>query len=138
MSDPLYAKGEFLTHLIVEDTGDGEHWLLHEPLVYRARSGVKYTVPAGKITDLFSIPRAVRGLLPKSEKGNAAAVIHDGAYSREISPLVADRGTADGLLNEAMEACGVGAFRRRLIFIGVRVGGHWAWAEKQQKAEAQS
>lgn len=123
-------KGRFLTPLVTEDLNDGVHFRLVKPLVYVAKNGRRYVVPTGFVTDFFSIPPVIRALLPKSEKGNRAAVLHDAAYQGVID--VPTRGAADCLLLEAMEACDVRWTRRHLIYRGVRLGG-WASYRRKQK-----
>lgn len=117
---------EFLTPLVFEDDG-GYPYKLTAPLIYA--SGVlhsRITVPAGFKTDLFSIPRALQFLLPKSEKGDQASVVHDFLY--QTAPGGCTREQADQTLREGLQVLGVGTIRRNLIYAGVRVGGDGIWA----------
>ncbi len=125
-------KAEFLTPLRLEDV-DGEHFLLLEPLkFYSAELGKVVVVPAGMLTDFASIPRGLWNILPKTGKHDRAAVVHDGGYRGYLldtngRALAFTRGQVDRLFLEGMEASGVGRVARRLMYWGVRVGGHWAW-----------
>lgn len=103
------------------------------------------TVPAGFVTDLASIPRWAWILLPPDGPWVKAAIIHDFLYSTggsgiwkshptSIDPARAyDRKEADQILREAMENRGVGAFKRNVIYLAVRIGGAGGWRPPQQK-----
>lgn len=78
-------------------------------------------VPAGYVTDLASIPQAMLSLF--GEIAQEPAVPHDFAYSTGCMP----RAVADAMLREACLLTGVPAWKAKLIYLGVRVGGgaHW-------------
>lgn len=112
-------------------------WGLERELGYRTSIGGEgaITVPAGFITDLASIPRALSGALPPDGPWTKAAVIHDALYftrgglelwhgKRIIArPAPYSRAESDDILREAMADRGVGIVQRNLIWSGVRVGG---------------
>lgn len=89
-------------------------------------SGVRrLTVPTGFITDFASIPRLLWNLLPPTGRYAKATVIHDYLYR---TPLMATRKQADAVLFEAMKfPCHVSPLVCWIIYLGVRVGGHWAY-----------
>lgn len=116
------VTGTFLSPLRMEDTGDGEHFLLLEPLIYVSVNGVRYEVPAYFITDLNSVPWFFRRLIPKSNSANRPACLHDWAYATGISKYVADR-----LYREAMEAIGVHPKLRWILFQSVDKFGQASW-----------
>lgn len=126
------AVGRFLTKLQLEDI-DGNTWMLLAPLVYE-QDGRTYTVPAGFVTDLASIPRAVFWR-PKSGRFNEAATIHDSAYAGELQtepPYTLSRAEADGLFYYAMQALGVSWWSRTVMYRAVRIFGGALWHGAQE------
>lgn len=110
----------------------GGTWMLHEDLTYFdeawGEDGAFITVPEGFVTDLASIPRGLWNLLPKAGPYVKAAVVHDWLYwDGRIEGAPITRGDADGVFKRAMESVGVGAFKRNLIWLAVRVGGGGMW-----------
>jgi hypothetical protein len=115
----------FRSPLRFEDDG-GLPFTLIWPLVYDSDAlGYPVTVPSGFRTDLASIPRPLWNILPPIGRYDRAAVVHDLLYQRRTAGV--DRGLADVVLREAMEVCGVGAWTRRAIYWGVRLGGWRTW-----------
>jgi len=102
---------------------DGTHFVVLTDLVYEAKSGEVFTVPAGTPTDFASIPRALTALLPKNGRYDRAAVLHDKLYQTGEVP----KSRADDLFCEAMDSLGVGMVLRRTLWLGVRMGGGFAW-----------
>lgn len=99
-------------------------WRLVEPLVYQSDvAGQTFEVPAGFETDLASVPRLPVVYLLAGGTSNEAAVVHDFLYT--VHPV--SRAVADAVLREASAVTGVPAWRRWLMFWGVRLGGasHW-------------
>ena len=87
-----------------------DEWVVLNPLVWEY-GGERITVPRGFITDLASIPRALRGLpnLDPNGLSRAPAVLHDFLY---CSQTVESRAVADGIFRAALQAVGVGAVTR--------------------------
>ncbi|MGJ9420482.1 DUF1353 domain-containing protein [Massilia sp. CMS3.1] len=117
----------FLTPLDMRDNEGvaDEKWILLAPLMYESDvAGRVITVPAGFPTDLASVPRLpiVYGLC--GGVARRAAVVHDYLYTSGR----ASRSVADAVFREASAAIGVPAWRRWLMWAGVRVGGssHYA------------
>lgn len=102
---------------------DKEQWWLEGELIYESditdADGHAYliTVPSRFETDLASIPRIARILIPKNDRHRAPAVVHD--YLCRSWPTK-KRHTADHIFLEAMKLAGVGAIRRRLMYSAVR------------------
>jgi len=104
------------------------------PLLVRCEAGMK--------TDLASVPLAVRWLVPKVGRDAQASAVHDRTYrdgmaivrigEREQMVPIA-RGVADSLYHEAMVALGVGWWRRKAIYSGLKVGGWAAWNRYREK-----
>ena len=106
------------------DQDDGR-WVLCKPLVYESDVAKQtFTVPAGFQTDLASVPRLPVVYLLTGDTARSAAVVHDWLYSSRL----VTRKMADAVLREASEVSGVPAWRRWLMWAGVRVGGssHYA------------
>lgn len=117
----------FLTELQMENatTRDDGLWRLTAPLVYQSDvAKMTFTVPAGFVTDLASVPRIPIAYLLAGGTSNEASVVHDFIYSTHPVP----RNIADAVLREASAVTGVPAWRRWLMWVGVRIGGggsHW-------------
>jgi hypothetical protein len=124
-------KGTFETPLRMEDTSDGDHFLVYEPLIYVSCKGERYTVPAGFVTDLNSVPWLFRRLIPKSTNTNRAAVLHDFLYAIGHS-----KAEADYLYGEAIDACNAHPVKRWILFQSVDKFGGSAW-KKHAKAREQ-
>lgn len=80
-------------------------------------------VPSGYRTDLASIPRALHWLIPPAGPYEAAAVRHDlrcDALNRG-EPLVDSR-TTDRQFRTDLRDLGMGPVRRRMMWLGVRLG----------------
>lgn len=109
-------------------------WLILEPFRYETKdkTGV-IEVPAGFDTDLASVPRVMYSIFPRDGLYIEAAIIHDWLYvDQKINGEWISRKTADGVFLEAMEYLGIGWFRRRTIYRGVRIGG-WTFFNKRAK-----
>lgn len=97
-------------------------------------------VPKGYITDLSSIPRWARSLIPVIGRQNGPAVIHDYVYE----PMNNDRPEGkhqlpgwtkqeiDTLFLLAMESVEVNRVRRTLMYWAVKYGGSHAWRTKNK------
>lgn len=127
----------FITHLDARAVGDRD-WMLLGDLVYRYKCDgllcMTVTVPKGFVTDLASMPWAIRWLLPVNDRHRPAAVLHDFMYRDQKTT----RAEADALFYVAMEECGVPRWKRDLIYAGVRTGGWAAWKSNQKKFGAPS
>ncbi|AOZ08131.1 hypothetical protein BKK80_12435 [Cupriavidus malaysiensis] len=106
-------------------------WRLVEPLVYQSDvAGQTFVVPPGFETDLASVPRLPVVFLLAGGTSNEAAVVHDFLYTRHT----VSRAVADAVLREASSVTGVPAWRRWLIYWGVRLGGGSHWRPDQARA----
>ncbi|AOY97386.1 hypothetical protein BKK79_36050 [Cupriavidus sp. USMAA2-4] len=114
----------------VTDQDDGL-WQLVEPLVYQSDvAGQTFEVPPGFETDLASVPRLPVVFLLAGGTSNEAAVVHDFLYTMHPVP----RAVADAVLREASSVTGVPAWRRWLMYWGVRLGGGSHWEPDQARA----
>jgi hypothetical protein len=117
---------QFLTKLVVEvaDIADDGKWIVVQPLVYQSDVAKRtIMVPIGFQTDFASVPRLPLIYMLCGNTSNEAATIHDYLYSSHL----VDRETADAVLREASAVTNVPAWRRWMMWAGVRVGGgsHW-------------
>lgn len=118
---------EHIEDMSVDDRGS---WQLIDPLVYVSDvAGITITAPAGFITDLASIPRYIPFAYALfADLGQAAAVVHDVAYSYHVTT----RAMADAILYEALLVLGVPKLKARAMWAGVRVGGGSHWTQPGQ------
>lgn len=104
---------------------DNGVWTLTNPLIYQSVVAQKViTVPTGFVTDYASVPRiAPIAYALCGGTSVEASVVHDFLYTSHI----VDREMADAVLREASAASGVPAWRRNIMWLGVRLfgGTHW-------------
>lgn len=99
------------------DIHGASDWKLEERLVYKSDLWPnQIIVPAGFVTDLASIPRLFRPLIPQNGKHRLAAIVHD-YLCREWN--AAHRPLADRIFLEAMELLGVRWWRRKAMYYAV-------------------
>lgn len=110
------------------EDASGSAWVLDEPMYWRiGTTDTEIVVQRGFVHDKASIPRSLWALLPPFGPYTRPAVIHDYLYwTRRCTRL-----QADNLLMIAMKENGVGAFKRFLIYRGVRMGGRSAWNKNE-------
>jgi len=85
---------------------------------------VEFEVPAGFQTDLASIPRGFRSIIPQIGKHLQPAIAHDFCYAGNTNLTKEE---ADLLFLEGMKSTGVWWLRRRVMYLAVRVGGKGHW-----------
>lgn len=107
-----------------------EDWVLHAPISASWQSDTRswhFTVPAGFHTDLSSIPRWARSIIPQVGRQNRASILHDWAYEDGVPGMT--RAEADQMFLDVMELDGVGWLRRRVMYRAVRLGGGGLWGK---------
>lgn len=105
---------------------DRQLWEVMQPLVYQsAVARARFCMPAGLVTDLASVPRLPLAFLLTGDIIHAEAIVHDWLYGTR---MVATQAIADAVLAEAMVVLEKPAWRRWLIYRGVRLGGASSWA----------
>jgi hypothetical protein len=131
-------EGKFLTRLCLEHIGGVRHRVCH-PLVFEAKDGHTFVVPAGFVTDGASVPRLMWALYPPfGDDYEPAAVLHDYLYAHAEAFEGLTRRDADDIFLEAMTAAGFRASGRRAIYWAVRVGGWKPWRRYRQDASEQA
>lgn len=101
-------------HIVLQEL-DEARWTLLEPLTYQGRQE-SFTVPAGFITDLASVPRIFTWLIPNYGKYTKAAVLHDYLCATKVI----NRSDADGLFRRTMRELGVPFLQRWVMWAAVR------------------
>ena len=107
-------------------------WVVDRDLIYHSKAGDWYAVPRGFITDLASIPKALRWLIDVNGKHRRAAVLHDYLYCSQITT----REEADALFLEAMGMIGVDTYQRNAMWSGVRAFGWRYWNKRTSPDDA--
>lgn len=94
----------------------------------------KISVPRGFLTDCDSVPRLPLAYWLLKDRTRMSAIVHDWLYFwGKLKGKPIRRKTADRIFLDAMEEEGVGWWRRRAIWLGVRAGGWRPW-NKYRKA----
>jgi len=111
-------------------------WLVEEELS-AFWSDMPFKVGIGFKTDLASIPRVLRSLIPQIGRHIQAAIFHDLIY-RARKPVPGRSGDAhwgltrlqaDDMLLAGMKYSGVNWAKRYAIYWGVRSGGMFSWED---------
>jgi hypothetical protein len=117
---------QFLSPLVCQAHTEPDEWVVYYPLRFAMDPDTYWTVPRGFITDLASIPWALRRLKAFSPNGRSrkAAVLHDYLYATNWLP----RKECDEVFYQALLAEGVSVAMAQLYYLGVRAGGgrHYA------------
>ena len=87
-----------------------------------------WTVPADFVTDFASVPRCLWWIVPPWGRYFPAAVVHDWLYSTHDRP----REDADRIFLMLMDALKIPTWRRRAMYIAVRLFGEHAWNESRK------
>lgn len=120
--------GQFLYTLRLERLEDVSEdgrgtWRLLGDVVFLSEQHGRIVAPEGFVTDLASVPRLPITYFLAGGLAHAAAVVHDYLYTtHELT-----RAQADAVFREAAQACGVGAWRAWVMWLGVRLGGASSW-----------
>lgn len=124
-------SGAFLSDATLELTGGFRRtWFakryerrLVAPIVFELGapgSGLIIYVPAGYITDGFSMPGTLLQLFqPHSARYLLPSILHDWLYDTGL----VSRGIADAVLLQAMRAVGAAGWQAKLVYFAVRLGG---------------
>lgn len=114
---------------------DGK-WTLDEDMVHHDRVFGRIVVPAGTETDLDSVPRLPFAYWLTKNASVEAAVLHDSLYKAgHISFVPLSRADADAIFLRAMRRESVPWWQRRLVWLGVRLGGWVPWGKHRDNDE---
>lgn len=130
----------FTTRLHYKTLIEGQLWQLEAPLRYawteqdyerfylRDRAVI---IPAGYVTDFYSIPAWAQGCFPKDTDPVQPAILHDYLYTYYHMRL--RRVQADMLFLHAMREMDVPRFKRNMFYAAVRLGGKYTWHGRVQR-----
>lgn len=104
-------------------TRDGRNFRWLKSFGYLDKSGHWHDVPKHDESDGASTPRLIWGIIPPFGKHFPGAAAHDHWYRKTKLP----KRLCDALFLEAMEANGVSWLWRHVIWLGVTLGGYWAF-----------
>jgi len=119
---------EFFNELITT-THDSRHDRVYKPWrVGVARLSALVVVPEGFLFDWDSVPRIPYIYSRFKGRMKRAACLHDYLYvTAKAGAEKITRKDADLVMLDAMEAEGVPSYYRRILYLGVRVGGWRGW-----------
>ena len=116
----MSGPARFLSVLRVERVAGSRDWVLTSELAFSSAVLDRLIiVPIGFVTDFASVPRLPFAYLLFGGVADEAAVVHDFLYSTGAC----SRKLADDVFAEASKACGVAAWRRGPMWLGVRLFG---------------
>jgi Protein of unknown function (DUF1353) len=118
----------FLSKLILEsDDKRPDFWIVRAPLIWQDPTYGRIEVPVGFLTDLASIPRALRNIssLDPDGKSRRPAVVHDWLYAWQ--GFGKDR--SDEFLRTALIDEGVPHFDAESFYEAVHLFGADSWKE---------
>ncbi|HEX3989892.1 MAG TPA: DUF1353 domain-containing protein [Acetobacteraceae bacterium] len=118
----------FQTRLYVRDMPTQDMWVVVRPFVWTDSEFGTIEVPVGMMTDLASIPRALRNVpeLDPDGASRRAAVCHDFLYDRAAG-RAHGKDFADRFLHAAMLADGCGNIAANLFYEAVKEFGRSSW-----------
>jgi hypothetical protein len=127
LKTPGFRRVAFPNPLILGTLG-AYRWEVYLPFTYIAKSSVGFTVPAGFVTDLASIPRMLQWLphLHPNGRCRRSAVLHDWLYQEKYST----RQGADLIFREALQAEGLSERTATVYYWAVRLFGGKAWRKR--------
>ena len=101
-----------------------EYLVTRDWAIWSARLQQVVYIPAWFITDLASIPRVARVLVPKGEAERLAALFHDYLYALHGEGIETPaRKDIDGVFLDFCRLFGVGTLRRNLMYAAVLMFG---------------
>jgi len=118
------TKRTVIVNGIVDLHWDNAHemWVLDAPIRVRwaKPTGPRFdfTVPIGFRTDLSSIPRWARSIIPQVGRQNRASIPHDWACAGNVPGM--SRTQANLMFLDIMRLDGVGRWRRAVMFAAVQ------------------
>ena len=120
----------FRSNLQVEEGRGRCHWFLTAALIYKGTKD-EFIVPAGFGTDFASVPRLFWAVFPPYGRFTKAAVVHDWLYRTHA----VSRKDADGIFHRIMRELGTKWWRRRLMYLAVRLFGWYGWRKNAYKRQ---
>lgn len=103
-------------------------WLTETPIQFHSEKlNMTFTVPIGFFTDLASVPRAMRWLVPVANaKNRQAAIVHDYLCFKEVQEKYGiTQRQADMVFREALAVCNVNPIGQWFMWTPVRIYQWW-------------
>lgn len=88
-----------------------------------------YIVPAGFITNGFSVPCVFKSIFSATDKGVEIAVVHDFLYNKSC-PFDMPRRDADFIFYEGLRCLNVPTWKAKAMYIAVVLFGGRKWRKK--------
>jgi hypothetical protein len=112
----------FLTETVIMEPVDKGWRLLTSLKYYSETLGQEITVPSGFFTDLASVPRLFRWLVPVANaKNRKAAIVHDYLCTEAAQKFYGiDQRMADKIFREALAVCNVHPVGQWVMWTPVR------------------
>ena len=88
-----------------------------------------YVVPAGFVTNGFSVPTLFKSIVSATDKGIEIAVVHDFLYSKSC-PFDMPRRDADFIFYEGLRSLNVDTWKAKVMYIAVVLFGGKKWRKK--------
>lgn len=88
-----------------------------------------YIVPAGFVTNGFSVPTLFKSIISATDKGIEIAVVHDFLYSKSC-PFDMPRRDADFIFYEGLRSLNVDTWKAKVMYIAVVLFGGKKWRKK--------
>lgn len=123
----MKIQAAFFSPLDLRENGDGTYTLLSMLSYWSAKVELWIEVPAGFVTDFYSVPRFLQRLVAASQRSNAPAVIHDYLFHTCGLNGRLTLGECNAVLAEAMLVKEVPWWTRTKINSGVALGSWVAW-----------
>ena len=120
----------FINNASLQRIRGTDTWLLLNNLFVKLESGEEIRVPKGFITDKASVP--LGWIVKRDDKYIIdGALVHDYLYSaQKIRRTFISRHHADKILIEICKHSGMGWFKRKAVWLGVRAGGWKYWNKR--------
>lgn len=119
----------FPVPLDMRDLPNGKRLIIEPFKCIDEKLGLEFTVPAGFVSDLASIPDWMTSIFHKIGDHDKAAVGHDYLYVSQIcSKKRADMFFLHGMLDQGQKE-----WRSRAMYLGVVVGGNKSWSKHEER-----
>jgi len=110
---------------------DNNLWKVIEKYEWHSKRLDRWLViPPGFLTDLASIPRLFLPIVDDDELAEAGT-IHDHLYRQPTLYRGVTRRQMDRVMVDKMKEDGVSWWKRRLVYVGLRLGGGKAWRKNR-------
>lgn len=127
MADPFTGL-RFRMTVAVRHMGPDQFQLLED--VGASWDGGALRVPAGYVTDGYSVPRVFRRIMSRTGRSMVPAILHDALYTDDAEGGAHfTQSDADRLLLVAMRVAGYAWPIRNGAWLATRIGGRFMWRD---------